>query len=492
MFESIPEAIFYFAEKSPDALFAADNKMAFTYKQAKNAILNAVKKFIDIGIKPDNKVIVECTQNTAYLICQHAIALVGGVFVPVDRHISADRLNDIIEETDAVCYAGTKPFNDSLLFFAIDSIKPEEEEVFFEYKMPGKEQRSELLYSTGTTGKAKGIDLTHGNNVALAENIASGVSMEPGNVEIIPVSLFHSHGLRTTYANFLNGNAVVLASGVTFMKPFFALMEKYGVNAMDLVPSAMRILCQNGAKQLKSMQDRIRYVELGSAPLTDDDKHTLQALLPKSRLYNFYGSTESGRTCTFDFASYPDKSGCIGKPVKNAEVLIVDDNHKLMENNSAENTGYLAFRGKMNMTGYWKNPELTDSIMQDGVFFTKDIGYIDADGWIYMLGRDDDIINYGGVKINPSDIEEAVMHYEDVADCGCVGVDDPVSGQVPWLFIVLDPASDITVEEIGARLMKDLEREKMPKRIIPIEQIPRTFNGKLLRKELKEIVKKTA
>lgn len=487
MFQSIVEAVFTYAEKTPDALFAADGKQAYTYGQARNAVLNTAAQLTSLNVGHGDCVLTECTQNTAYCICKLAIELIGAVFVPFDRKISRDRLAEIAAETEAVCLAGTSAVLPELTFFPLTGITPDVETAVFQYTFPKAADRAELLYSTGTTGKAKGIDLTHGNNTALAMNVAGGVQMEPGNVEIVPVSLSHSHGLRTLYANFYNGNAVVIASGVTFLKPFFTLIDRWHVNSMDLVPSAWRILCDHGAEQLIKIQNQIRYVQLGSAPLTEDDKENLRKLLPKSRLYNFYGSTESGRTCTYDFAAFPDKTGCIGKPVTNAEVLIVDSEHHVLEHSSAENTGYLAFRGSMNMSGYWKNPELTGTVLEDGIFYTKDVGYIDEEGWVFLLGRDDDIINCGGVKINPSDIEEIAMRCPDVADCGCVGRDDPISGQAPWLFVQLKPESASGADQVAAWINAHIDRERMPKRVIAIPQIPHAFNGKLLRRELKEI-----
>lgn len=486
MFQSIVEAIFYHAACAPDSLFAADSTVSFCYRQAKNAVLRAASEMALLGVRSGDRVIVECTQNAAYCICQQAIALLGAVFVPYERKTTAERLSEIISESGAVCQAAVRQTVPGLSFFPISSITPDAELCDFPYHFPKATQRSELLYSTGTTGKAKGIDITHGNNVALANNVASGVGMEPGNVEIVPVSLSHSHGLRTLYANFLHGNSVVISSGVTFLKPFFSLMERYQVNAMDLVPSAWRILRQHGASQLEVFRKQIRYVQLGSAPLTEDDKQSLRELLPYSRLYNFYGSTESGRTCTYDFAAHADKINCIGKPVSRVEVLVVDSAHRVLPVSSVENTGYLAFRGPMNMSGYWKNPDLTASVMKDGTFYTRDVGYIDPEGWVYLLGRDDDIINFGGVKINPVDIEEAAMKCPGVVDCGCVGHEDPVSGHAPWLFVALEPGCDLSADDVGAWLSRNIDREKMPKRVIELSQIPRTFNGKLLRRKLLE------
>lgn len=485
-FQSIVEAVFHYADVQPDALCIADGQHAYTYAQARNAIIIAAEALADLGVGKGDCVVVECTQNAAYCICQQALGLLGAVFVPFDKKFAAERLEEMIVETEAKALAGLNAKRAQLPFFSLATVKPADEAPACRFGLPRAEDRSELLYSTGTTGKSKGIDLTHANNVAIAENVAGGVEMKPGSVELIPVAMSHSHGLRTLYANLVRGNAVVIAAGVTFMKPLFALMEKYRVTAMDLVPSAWRVLRDMGGETLRGFAGQIDYVELGSAPLTEDDKTTLRALLPHSRLYNFYGSTESGRTCTYDFAAHPGKAACIGKPACNATVLVVDGERNVLENTSASNTGFLAFKGPMNMTGYWKNQELTDSIMQDGIIYTKDVGYIDPEGWVFMLGREDDVINYGGVKISPEEIESAALHCPGVMDCGCVGKADPISGQAPWLYVQPSEGVELTAADVGAYLLKNVDRDKLPKQIVVIDKIPRTFNGKLLRRELRD------
>lgn len=486
MFQSVIEAIFHHAEHTPQALCVADAQNAYTYSQMKNAAIVAALQMEALGVGAGDCVVVECSQNAAYCVCQQAIALLGAVFVPFDKKFSAERLEEMIEETNAKCLAGTNEKRSSLPFLPLQKIVPVDEAPAWDRPLPTADQRSELLYSTGTTGKSKGIDLTHGNNVAIAQNVADGVEMPQGNVELIPVAMSHSHGLRTLYANLVRGNAVVIAGGVTFLGPLFKLMDRYNVNAMDLVPSAWRVIRDMGGEKLKEYQDKIGYVELGSAPLTEEDKISLRQLLPKSRLYNFYGSTESGRTCTYNFAKHVGLSACIGKPVCNATVLVVDRDRKVMEHSSREQTGFLAFSGPMNMTGYWKNQELTDSIMENGIIYTKDVGYVDEEGWVYMLGREDDVINYGGVKISPEEIEDAAGMCPGVADCCCVGKPDPVSGQAPWLYVQAAEGVELTAAEVGAFLLKNIDRDKLPKQVVVIDQIPRTFNGKLLRRELRD------
>lgn len=486
-YSSVVEAIFKHAQENPKRLCVADTKKSYTYIQMKDIIQSIASRLSRIGVSSEKCVVVECTQDTNYCIAQQAVQLLGAVFVPTDKKMTDVRLAEIISETDAFLFIGRKRKNLSILTYSMSEINELPENENFTYSFPVADDRAELLYTTGTTGKSKGIDLTHKNNIAIAQNISSGVEMKDGNVEIIPVSLSHSHGLRTMYANFVNGNSVVIVSGVTFLAPFFRMIEEYKVTAIDLVPSAWRNIYNLGADKLFSFSRQIDYVQLGSEPLTESDKEMLKEVLPQSRLYNFYGSTESGRTCTYNFAKYGNKLQCIGKPACNANVLIVDRNRRPLSKSSRDNLGFLAFSGAMNMTGYWKNKELTDSIMTDGVIYTNDLGYIDDDGWIYMIGREDDIINYGGTKINPEVIETVAMRFEGIVDCACVAHSDPTTGQVPWLYVQKDEESNITKADIGKYLLSNLDKDVIPKEIVFIDKMPRTYNGKLLRRELRNL-----
>ena len=230
--------------------------------------------------------------------------------------------------------------------------------------------------------------------------------------------------------------------------------------------------------------DVMDYIQLGSAPLAEEDKEHLARILPKTRLYNFYGSTEAGCSCLMDFNNEHRPHGCIGKPAVNAHFIVVDENRKEIQS-SPENLGFLASSGAINMKEYFKAPELTREAMPDGDYiYTKDLGYIDEDGYVYMLGRKDDVINYGGVKISPEDIESAVIKNDIVKDCACIPIDDPLTGQAPKLYVVLEDGAELDLKEFKTYLAQVIDANKLPTRIEQIDEIPRTFNGKIIRKQL--------
>lgn len=139
------------------------------------------------------------------------------------------------------------------------------------------------------------------------------------------------------------------------------------------------------------------------------------------------------------------------------------------------------------MKEYFKAPELTAEAMPEGDYiYTKDMGYIDEEGYVYMLGRKDDVINFGGVKISPEEIESMVIKNELIADCACIPVEDPITGQAPKLYIQLDSAKadSYDAKEFKSFLAEVLDANKQPKFVEIIDQIPRTFNGKIKRKDL--------
>lgn len=489
MHQSIIENIAFHAAAQPDKLCLADSRQSVSYMELWKRVLGLSKKFQALGVQKDSCVVVECNQSVDYMTCEFAIQLLGGIFVPLEKNSAADRVREIIGDVCAVLYVGKAPVSDALPFFPIEDAGkfPEmknnsPEAVTF----PAAEDTAEILFSTGTTGKSKGIVLSHRNDTALAENVICGVEMKKDNVELIPMPLSHSHGLRRTYGNLVNGSSAVFIDGVTLLKKVFNMMDEYQVTSMDLSPSSLSIIFKLSKDRLGDYKDQIDYIQLGSAPLPEEDKIHLSRILPHTRLYNFYGSTEAGCSCLLDFNSMSGKPGCIGRPAKNAHFIVVDENRNEIPA-TRENPGFLASSGAINMKEYWKAPELTAEAMENGYIYTKDLGFIDEDGLIYMLGRKDDVINYGGIKISPEEIESIVGNHPDIADCACIPVDDPLTGQAPKLFIVLKEGAVYENRTFKQFLAQSLDANKQPKFIEEISEIPRTYNGKIQRNKLREM-----
>lgn len=489
MFNSVVQAVFSHAETKKDKICLADEKGSVTYSEYKELILNIAAELQSLGVKEDDKVVIEASQTIDFLATALAVQLIGGVFVPVERNCAWDKTLRIAETAEAVLVVSLKEQESGdikHLSMASLAENAKEKAQTVSYEFSDRDTVCELLFSTGTTGKEKGIVITNGNNIALAENVMFGVEMEEDNVEMIPSPLNHSHGLRRYYANMVKGATVVLATGVMNVIGFFGLMDKYGVNSMDLVPTALTVLLKLSKGKFADYKDVMRYIQFGSAPLSDGDKETIRTLLPDTHLYNFYGSTESGCICIYDFNDGKDKPKCIGKPTHNAKIVIVDEERKeigAIENN----TGLLASFGGMNMKGYWKDDEETARVMFEGGIYSNDESYFDEDGDIILLGRKGDVINVAGNKVSPDEIEDVVKKMHGVEDCGCIGISDPLKGNTPKLFVQMKKGCAFDSTAIRAFIAGELEPYKVPSVIEEIELIPRSFNGKLLRRALRNI-----
>lgn len=480
MVHSVVEAVIQGAARHPDKLCLADDNFCVTYREYKDKIERFAACLIAKGVGRDDTVVIEACQTVDYLALELAIQLIGAIFVPMEHNSAAEKLEELARTVSAALIISNGKCGEDITALAAEGMTFEP---LTDYTLPAGDEVSEILFSTGTTGKEKGIILTHKNDIALAENVMYGVEMDEDNVELIPSPLNHSHGLRRYYANMVKGGTVVVLGSILNLLKFFGMIEQYGVTAIDLVPTALAFLLKRSKDKFADYKEQLRYIQFGAAPLMAADKEKICELLPNTRLYNFYGSTESGCIVIYNFNTPNSKENCIGKPAHNAEILIVDDNHNPIESNK-DNTGLLASVGAMNMSGYYNDEEETKSVLIDGVVYTNDIAYFDEDGDIILLGRQGSVINVGGKKVSPDEIENAAKQIKGVLDCGCIPVPDSMLGEVPKLFVETKNEENFDAVMIHNELVKMLEPFKVPKQIVWIEKIPRTFNGKLIRREL--------
>ncbi len=492
---SIVEYLAYYAQKTPDNLCIADLTGSFNYAEIWIEVKICADILInEIGLNKGDIALVECTQDHRFLMIDFACELAGVVFVPFARKTGKVSVIRLLEETNAtiilcnsdMVFGETKLLNIDVLEKKVKSFNTEflNSEELDKLQFPKKNELAEILFTTGTTGKEKGIEITHEANIAVAENISYAVDMKSDNKEMIPLPLNHSHGLRCCYANILSGAAVVITDGVTRIADVLRMLKEFRVTAMDISPSAAFILEKLSKGKMNDYREQIRYVQIGTSTLKEKEKEFLKSTFPEARLYNTYGTTESGRACVLDFNHSDKPSNCIGQCTKNAVCKIIDCNGDEIINSSPENMGRLAFYGKMNMRGYFKQPELTKEVLVNDYIYTNDIGYIDKDGYVFLFGRAGDIINCGGINISPDEIEGAAMNTNIILECACIAVNDPVSGQAPKLFVVPKEPQLFDMDRFRLCLANMIEKEKLPKNIEIIDSVPRSENGKILRRML--------
>ncbi len=479
MYKAIVEAIALNAIRTPLNPAIRDRFGEINYKDYLSEIKKKAKAFKDKGIESGENVIIIAAQDRKYLSSFHALQVLGAVPVPMERSTKPERIEEVAELTDArFCISP----NDIAELITINC---DELELGEELEIPAfsGDEIAEILFTTGTTGKSKGVVMTHKGDVAVAENVKFGVMMKPDNKEIIPMPLNHSFALRRYYSNMINGSSVVFCDGVINMKVLFDAVDLYGANSMAMNPAALGILLKMAKKKLGEIAPKIDYLQFGSSHLPSSDKETIKELMPNARLYDFYGSTEAGCACIINFNSPDAPEGCIGKPTKNSNFKIIDMEGNVLEIGKGEK-GRLICSGGMAMKEYYKDPQTTAETLIDGFVYSNDLCEIDKEGRIYYYGRCDDVITCGGNKVAPQEVEDCAMGCSLISDCACIGVKDKILGAVPKLFVV--PKEGYSEAELLKYLTERLEYYMVPKQVEIIDSIPKTFNGKPLRRQLAE------
>ena len=341
------------------------------------------------------------------------------------------------------------------------------------------------LYTTGTTGKSKGVVISQKAVIANSENLIAGQGFTHDLVFVIAGSMEHLGCWSKIFPVLMLGATIyVIEDGMKdidgFFKAFELPLEKYSLPANTkfatfLVPSNIRILLQFAKDRLEAIADRIDFLETGAAPMPHSDMLTLCKILPNTRLYNTYASTETGIVSTYNYNDGECIAGCLGHALPHSQFLITPE-------------GHIACEGDTLMTGYKDEPELTLSVLHDDTLFTADNGYIDEQGRLHILGRDDDTINTGGFKVAPSEVEEVALSMPDIEDCICISQPHPVLGNALALLVVLKNGATLNKRAIALHLSEKLKRYQIPLTYKAVDKVQRTFNGKLDRKFYKSVM----
>ena len=332
------------------------------------------------------------------------------------------------------------------------------------------EGTADILYTTGTTGRSKGVMISHRTIIADAENLIDGQGFTHELAFVVNGPLNHIGSLSKIYPIIVLGATLIIVDGLKDMNKFFAAFD-YPAEKMAtfLVPASIRMLIQFSGEQLARYADKIDFIETGAAAISQADMEALCQLLPKTRLYNTYASTETGIIATYNYNGGKCVAGCLGRPMKHSKLIITED-------------GLIACQGDTLMSGYVGDPERTASILRGDTVYTSDIGMIDEDGLLHLKGREDDVINVGGFKVAPTEVEDAAMSFSRLKDCICIAAEHPITGRALKLLVVMNEGEQLNKRELALHLKERLEPYKVPMLYEQVEKVARTFNGKLDRK----------
>lgn len=480
--KTIEEQIFDHVQNTPNKVALISGDAEITYSQLWDYCLCAAEKLKqDYHLKKGDRVILSAAGNIEFVYVYFGVHIVGGICVPIDPDTNQTRFEYIEKSTTPVCVMGllhnvkkeTIPFTD-----VVNGISKAT------YISPEQGQVADILFTTGTTGAPKGVALSYNNLSAAARNINAFIGNTSSDVELLALPVSHSFGLGRLRCSLSKGATVVMLGTFANVKKFFKEMARCQVTMFAMVPASWGFIKKMSGKYIGKFADQLKFIEIGSSFMPVEDKELLMTLLPNTRICMHYGSTEASRSAFMEFHTYKDNLLSIGKASPNVEIKIFTPQGTPA---ALGEEGEVCVKGEHVTCSYWnETPERFASDFYDGYFRTGDCGTMDAEGNIYLKSRIKEMINVGGKKVSPMEVEDILNTIPGIKESACIGIPDPgiVLGEVVKAFIVAD--DNLSDEEIMQQLRPQLEVYKLPVEIERINAIPKTGSGKIQRLSLKK------
>jgi acyl-CoA synthetase (AMP-forming)/AMP-acid ligase II len=339
-----------------------------------------------------------------------------------------------------------------------------------------------LIYTSGTTGLPKGVVLTHANILANVDHVNYWLRYREGGVYLHAAPIFHIADFPFMFASPAFGTCQTTISKFS-PQTFCQIVERERVTHTVMVPTMINMLTQ--FEELKNYDltslERLGY---GGSPIAPELIHRTRELLPNVELTQVYGLSETGFLTGLQDREHTEKrlTSC-GRACPGIEVRVVDNSGKEVE---AGQTGELVARGANVMRGYWNNPNETNLAFRDGMFRTGDIGYQDADGYVFILDRLKDMIVTGGENVYSGEVEAVIYQHPAVREVAVFGIPDSKWGELVMASVVLKPGATLTADELISFCRLSLANYKVPRRVEFSEtDLPKNGSGKILKKNLR-------
>ena len=491
------------AESDNPFLFLLNGQI-ITYKKFLTLSAKIANAFFDLGLMPGDCVAIQVQKSPEMLNIYAACAQAGLVFLPLNPSYTVDELEYFIENSEArliICDEVNKTpleqiakkldiFIETLNADATGSIINKSLRLSdkFETVRRSENDLAALLYTSGTTGKSKGAMLTQANLLSNGRTLMNEWQFTNKDVLLHALPLFHTHGL------FVATNVTLSAGGSLIFLPKFDLdgIIEHLPNSSAImgVPTFYTRLLSD-SRFTKKLVQHMRLFVSGSAPLLSET-HIQFEKLTGHRILERYGMTETNMNTSNPYIG-ERRAGTVGRPLPGVELKITDPETGAEKSNNE--IGQIEVRGPNVFKGYWKMPEKTKTeLRENGFFITGDLGKIDTDGYVHILGRDKDLIISGGYNIYPKEIEVFLDEQSGIEESAVIGVPHPDFGETAIAIVVISSQIKPNFEKIDRLIKNSLARYKHPKKIISISELPRNTMGKVqknvLRKKYKSLFMK--
>ncbi|MGH2728788.1 MAG: long-chain-fatty-acid--CoA ligase [Actinomycetota bacterium] len=477
---------------------------AITYADLDREIDRAAAGFAALGIKPGDRVGVLVHNIPHFVYAYQGLARAGAVTIPLNTMYTADEVSYILADADARAVVVSAPFAGTVDGLR-DTLHMLEHIIVaggaapigamtWEQMVgravgdpptldPGPDDLAVLAYTSGTTGRPKGAMLTHENLLANLDQMSKVpvLAETEDDVVLLALPLFHIYAL-----NVILGLTMRAGATAVLMERFDAVgslenVERHGVTVLFGAPP-MFIAWLNTPGVERYDLSKVRLAVSGAAPLPAAVLEDFRRKLGIT-IWEGYGLTETAPGVTSNAMGEEAKPGSIGRSLPGIEVRIIDASGDDVEEGDP---GEIIVRGPNVFRGYWRQEEATADVLADGWMHTGDVGYADADGYIFLVDRVKDLIIVSGFNVYPREVEDAIFRHPKVAEAAVVGIPHPYTGEAVKAFVVLKPGESATEEEILEFCKRSLARFKCPQVVEFVKELPHLPTGKVLRRLLRD------
>lgn len=502
------------AARSPSKTALVAGGRRIDYATLEREAAHVATGLIALGFERGDRAVVFMDNSWEAVVSIFGVLKAGGVFSPVNASTKADKLAYILGN----CRASTVLTQSKLAAVAREAIAaspsititvianaPDQAvgagatafEALLTGPMGERPERSVgieidlamLVYTSGSTGFPKGVMMTHQNVVAAATSITTYLENTAEDIILNALPISFDYGLYQVLMALKLGATLILEKSFTFPAAIFKRITEEGVTGFPLVPTMAAIVLQ--MRDLKPGDyPTLRYLTNTAAALPPAHIQRLRELFPSARVFSMYGLTECKRCTWLPPAELDRRAGSVGIAIPGTEAYVVDDTGAKV---GPEEVGELVIRGPHVMKGYWENEEATAKALRTGpypwekVLYTGDLFRTDAEGFLYFVGRKDDIIKTKGEKVSPKEVENVLYQLAGIREAAIIGVPDPILGEALRAVIALEPGSSVTEADIARHCARNLEDFMVPRQFDFRDELPKTDTGKISRRLVAEL-----
>ncbi|MEU7826263.1 long-chain fatty acid--CoA ligase [Catellatospora sp. NPDC049133] len=503
------------AERLPSRQAVVLGDTRLSYAELNGAANQVANLLVESGVQPGDRVALSCPNLPYFPIVYYGILKAGAVVVPLNVLLKAGEIAYHLQDSGAkayFCFEGTSDLPlgaegwqgygraagcDRFFLITADPQVPSpiKGAITLGSALAGKAPRFQtvvteatdtavLLYTSGTTGQPKGAELTHANMVMNAVTCWRLFGSADHDVHLVTLPLFHSFGQTVQMNAGLGGGATLVLLPRFDAGTALTLMERERVTFFAGVPTMYWGLLSVGREKgdASAIAANLRMAVSGGAALPVEILEQVEKVYGV-RIREGYGLSETSPVASFNHPGREAKPGSIGQPIWGVQMRLIDPNWNEVPQGES---GEIAIRGHNVMKGYHCRPDATAEVLRAGWFRTGDVARRDEDGYYFIVDRAKDMIVRGGFNVYPREIEEIIMTHPDVSLVAVVGVPHESHGEEVKAFVIRNPESQLTEDELVDWCRERMASYKYPRLVDLREKLPTTSTGKILKRELRD------